>query len=148
MSEYHSRIIPDAPAEDGTPRYSLKTKSEEFINGTREEIKDTLVKQTRLYRPIRWIYRGIMITSTIYAVASITGHQLPVPSTEMDAASKQVEIALLGLFFGQGMRLSYRNDIAKWESAKNEFHHGFNEKIHMLPEKFRPRNLLKRLTGR
>ncbi|OGE19793.1 hypothetical protein A3J19_04080 [Candidatus Daviesbacteria bacterium RIFCSPLOWO2_02_FULL_41_8] len=152
MSEiFRSKIEPyDIPARDDTPRYHLITRSEEHILATKEELQKRLVIQARFYSPIRLIYRASFGLGTIGSFASLLGRKasfLFVPP-EAYTLDEQTTWAGIAIVAGIGLSLMMENRIAKWESRKNEFRDTFGEKIHMLPERFRPSNLLKRLTKR
>ncbi len=143
---FHTDIISEGTTPDKIPYYKMITESYQAESGTQDELRDKLVKAGRFYQPMKWLSRIALAGGIGYAVAGITGNHLPFPFIPPEAyTTTDQTIAALEISTLSGIVLAMtENRIAKWGSRKNAFQETFHEKLHLIPEKFHPRNLFKR----
>lgn len=137
-------------SENGAPLFEIRTQSFPVeATMTVAEFRDKLVREGRIWQPLKWATRIGWTAGLSYLFASNFGLSLPSPSWQ--DGSQSISQAAIGIFLwlsSQSVRDSIDIKLSKWDSRKYAFETTFHEKIRLIPEKFHPRHLLGRFVGR
>lgn len=151
---YYTRIklveIPpeEEPFWDGVSSYEMTTQIDDSKIDTREKLRDGLLRAERINQPLKWLPRLAYTGAMVYCIAGMTGQQLPFPTIPMETYTATDQLRSAGIIFlaTQIVQQLMENRLAKWESRKRAFNSTFRkEEVELVPEKFHPINLLKRI---
>lgn len=146
---YYTTIKPsDLPPKDGVPLYDMSTQSyPETVSKTEEELRTELIREGRIYQPIKWAARIGFTGGIIYSLSGVAGYALP--GFTFQAEGAQTNQIVAGMFFWVASNFTSEilgNTLSKWESKKHAFDKTFSPNvIHLIPERFNPANLSKRI---